>query len=519
VSERDPRARRRRRGLLGLAVAGALLGGAAAGAPASTAQEAGGEQVGDELFGGYELSSRANGIQVTYDMPGVMPISPILQVTVPEALATLSTGPSGYALSSVAFPGPLIADLGAVVALADDNAPEIPGYPLRAEAFFPSGPTEASEGSDGGPVMRSTTEAHATAANAEYSSFDADPLISAGQVISSSRSSIEDGSAVNRARTELTDVRILGGVLAIDSIVTDLVAANDGTGGATDGGTTVSGVRFLGLAATLDERGLVLAEAPPAEPSPAPHDPLGLGQATDGLDQVTGPINELLSEVLDQAVPQLNDLLVDAGIQVRLLEPVEQIGPGSASRSTGGLEVDIVYKGRDQDLLVELIRSIPPEMRQSLGPIPNPVNFLAENHEIDISLGHAAVSSVASPLFVVDIPPFAPAGVAAPTPPASPAVRSGSAGAPGFSTPTPGITGPASAPGSRSTSQAPIELATDPATALTSVGLPALLVLAVLLGSMAFGPASSRLADAVLAPTAGHCPQGLDRPPYPAPRE
>jgi hypothetical protein len=517
VSERDRTARRRRRGLLGLALAGALLGGSAAGAPASTAQEAGGEQVGDELFGGYELSSRANGVQVTYDMPGVMPISPILQVSVPEALATLSTGPSGYALSSVAFPGPLIADLGAVVALADENAPEIPGYPLRAEAFFPSGPTEASEGSDGGPVMRSTTEAHATTATAEYSSFDADPLISAGQVTSSSRSSIEDGRAVNRARTELTDVRILGGVLAIDSIVTDLVAANDGTGGATDGGTTVSGVRFLGLAATLDERGLVLAEAPPAEDGPVPHDPLGLGQVTDGLDQATGPVNELLSEVLDQAVPQLNDLLVEAGIQVRLLEPVEQIGPGSASRSTGGLEVDIVYEGRDQDLLVELIRSIPPEMRQSLGPIPNPVNFLAENHEFDISLGHAAVSSVASPLFVVDIPPFAPADVATPTPTASPSAGSGSAGAPGFSTPTPGITAPS--PGPRSTSQAPVELVTEPATALTSVGLPALLVLAVLLGSMAFGPASSRLADAVLAPTAGHCPQGLDRPPYPAPRE
>lgn len=516
MSERDHRGRRRR-GLLGLAVAGALLGGAAAGAPASIAQEGGGEQVGDELFGGYELSSRANGIQVTYDMPGVLPISPILQVSIPEALATLSTGPSGYALSSVAFPGPLIADFGAVLALADENAPEIPGYPLRAEAFYPSGPTEASEGADGGPVMRSTTEGNATTATTEYSSLDADPLVSVGQVTSSSRSSIEDGRAVNRARTELTDVLILGGVLAIDSIVTDLVAANDGNGAATDGGTTVSGVRFLGLAATLDERGLVLAEAPPAEDAPVPDDPLGLGQLTDGLDPATGPVNELLAEVLDQAVPQLNDLLGEAGIQVRVLEPVEQIGPGSASRSTGGVEVDLVYEGRDQDVMVDLIRSIPPEMRQSLGPIPNPVNFLAENHEIDISLGHAAVSSIASPLFVVDIPPFDPAGAAAPALPSTPATTSRTAGEPGFSTPAPGISAPA--PGSGSSSPTSVELTTEPATALTSVGLPALLVLAVVLGSMAFAPASSRLADAVLAPTAGHCPQGLDRPPYPAPRE
>ena len=77
---------------------------------------------------------------------------------------------------------------------------------------------------------------------------------------------------ITRSRVALNDVLILGGVIAIDSLVTDLVAAHDGLTGSTNGGTVASGVRFLGLAASLDQDGLVLDEAPPVE---GPGEPLG----------------------------------------------------------------------------------------------------------------------------------------------------------------------------------------------------------------------------------------------------
>jgi hypothetical protein len=501
--------RRIRRGLAGLLLAGSLLGAAAA-APPVRAQEAGGV-TGDEIFGGYTLTSRASGMQVTYDIPGALPISPIVQLSVPEALATLSSGPSGYGLASLAFPGPLVADLGTVIALAEENAPEVPGYPIRQEAFYPSGPTEAEEGTEDGTVMRAATEATASEALTRYTGMQAPPVVTAGSVVSASRSSIEDGRAVTRARTEITDVSILGGVVQIDSIVTDLVAANNGDEAASDGATVVSGVRFLGLAATLDERGLVLVEAPPAqEEGPVPGDALpGLGDLGGALQPVTDPLNEALREVLDQAVPSVNELLEAAGVTIEVLDPVESTDTGMISRSAAGVVVDVRYVGQDQGPLVDLVNTLPPDMRQALGPIPNPVNFLVETHVTTLSMGTASVTSTASPLFEVDIPPFqAPTDLDVP----AVGVPGSFGGGSGFSTPVPGVPG---AGGDGGTTTLP----TSPTSALLSGAVPAFLILALVMGAPLFAGGTSRLADNVLAPTDRSCPFGLDRVPDPAPAD
>jgi hypothetical protein len=502
-------ARRIRRGLAGLLLAGSLLGAAAA-APPVQAQDADGV-TGDEVFGGYTLTSRASGVQTTYDIPGALPVSPIVQLSVPEALATLSSGPSGYGLASLAFPGPLVADLGTVIALASEEAPEIPGYPIRQEAFFPSGPTEAEEGTDDGTLMRAVTDPTASEALARYAGMQAPPVVTAGNIVSASRSSIEDGRAVTRARTEITDVSILGGVVEIDSIVTDLVAANNGDESASDGATAVSGVRFLGLAATLDERGLVLAEAPPAEDGPVPGDGMpGLGDLGGALAPVTDPLNEALREVLDQAVPSVNELLEAAGVTIEVLDPVESTDTGMISRSAAGVVVDIRYVGQDQGPLVELVNALPPDMRQALGPIPNPVNFLVETHVTTLSLGTASVSSMASPLFEVDIPPFeAATDLDLPGVGTSPSF---SGGGPGFSTPVPQVP----RAGSRGAGGDSTTLSTSPTSALLSGAVPAFLILALVMGAPLFATGTSRLADNVLAPTDRSCPYGLDRVPDPA---
>jgi hypothetical protein len=505
--------RRIRRGLAGLLVAGSLLGGAAS-APPVQAQDAGGV-TGDEIFGGYTLTSRASGLQATYDVPGMLPVSPIVQLSVPEALATLSSGPSGYGLASLAFPGPLIADLGTVIALASDEAPEVPGYPIRQEAFYPSGPTEAEEGTDDGTMMRAATEPGASEALTRYAGMHAPPVVTAGNIVSASRSSIEDGRAVTRARTEVTDVSILGGVVQIDSIVTDLVAANNGEESGSDGATVVSGVRFLGLAATLDERGLVLAEAPAPQEGPVPGDALpGLGDLGGALQPGTDPLNQALREVLDQAVPSVNELLEAAGVTIEVLDPVESTDTGMVSRSAAGVVVDVRYVGQDQEPLVELVDALPPDMRQALGPIPNPVNFLVETHVTTLSLGTASVSSTASPLFEVDIPPFeAPMDLDLVAPGAP-----GSAGAgPGFSTPVPGV--PGAGGGGGPGSGGSTTLSTSPTSALLSGAIPAFLILALAMGAPLFAAGTSRLADNVLAPSDRSCPYGLDRVPDPAPAD
>ena len=88
----------------------------------------------------------------------------------------MNKSPSGYALASLVYPGPLLADLPTVLALGGfdqqtaplgDERPmtgDIPAYPIRAEAFYPSGPTSKTQDVGSAAETVSTTADAADAA-------------------------------------------------------------------------------------------------------------------------------------------------------------------------------------------------------------------------------------------------------------------------------------------------------------------------------------------------------------------
>ena len=91
------------------------------------------------------------------------------------------------------------------------------------------------------------------------------------------------------------------------------------------------------------------------------------------LSDLHGTRQDLLTQVLDQAVPQLNDVLADAGIQLRLLDPMDApVESGAARRISTGLSLTLTYEGKEQQALVDLINSIPAELKPALGPDPVP---------------------------------------------------------------------------------------------------------------------------------------------------
>src|SRR5687767_6612180 len=95
----------RRRALVQLMGAAALLGAGAV-APGAQAQEAPAEQTGELLFGTYDLEARGIGIEGSYEIEGLLPGgSPVLDLTMPETLARFASGPTGYGLASLAYPG------------------------------------------------------------------------------------------------------------------------------------------------------------------------------------------------------------------------------------------------------------------------------------------------------------------------------------------------------------------------------------------------------------------------------
>ena len=134
-----------------------------------------------------------------------------------------------------------------------------------------------------------------------------------------------------------------------------------------------------------------------------PASPLGTA-----LDPLLAPLQELTAPVQE---------LVVGGPRSGRPEPRRPPGRGRASRSTcsaatrwrptaapaafrsAGLSLTIAYKGKEQAQLQQLIESIPPELRPSLGPLPNPIAFLTENHIGGLTLGSATVSALASPPF------------------------------------------------------------------------------------------------------------------------
>lgn len=491
---------RRRSALLGLLMATSLLSLGTV-TPGARAQEP--AVAPEAIFGTYDLEARGLGVQATYLIEGVLPGgSPILDFGLPETLARFSTG-SGYGLASLAFPGGLLVNLPSLLEQTGQDASGIPEYPIKAEAFFPSGPTEVDESAEGGIVQRVVTGPLGVEAAGSFPGFGGAPAVEVETMRSVSRSAIEDGQAVSRTRVELGGVNVLGGVLVIDSVVTDLVAVHNGEVGTTAGGTEVSGVRFLGLAATLTEDGLVLDEAPPVE---GPGAPLGdlLDPLVGPLQDASAPVVDALTELLDQAVPQVDDLLAELGVEVSIVEPEEsEVTSGAVVRASSGLSITFTYAGRDQAALIDLIDSVPPDLKPNLGPIPFPLLFLTENHIGGLSLAPGSVSSLATPPF----PAFDPGDFAPPIDPGAVPPASGDFSSPAFSTPTPAI------PDATGTPDTPPGLdATEPIAGVLSGAIPALLVALVVLASPLFGLGSTRLADNVLAPVSTSCPTGADQP-------
>ena len=489
--------RRLRRPLLALAAAASLLGvgGVGGGAPAQ-AQDA--APTGESLFGNYALEARGLGVQVRYEVEGLLPGgSPILDFGVPESTARFGSGPTGYGLASLAYPGGLLVNLGSLVSQSGADGSQIPDYPLKAETFFPAGPLSSQSQALGNQSARSSdlgVEALGT-----YPGVDADPVITVGSVTSNSRASIEDGKAVSRTRVVLGGVKLLGGVITIDALETDLVAAHDGSTGSTDGGTRATGVRFLGLAAELTSDGLVLAPAPEAT---GPAAPLGtlLNPVLDPLAPLTGPVQELIKGVLDQAVPSLDEVLGAAGIHLELLGggPVT-LDSGASAFQSSGLAITFTYKGTEQAELGQLIESIPPDLRPNVGPLPNPISFLLNNHIASLTLGSGSVSALASSPFDSDLggdvdlgefPSFTDVGT--------------DFGSPGFETPVPDV---GSSEGTGDLGGA--------ISAIASGAVPAIALLLLVAGAGFMGIATTRLADNVLAPVSTSCPSGLDQPPAP----
>jgi hypothetical protein len=208
-------------------------------------------------LGGYQGTSQGDGLHAFYNPAGVLPISPPIDAGVPDAYATIASGPATFARASAADPGDLLANPDA---LLSQGAPPpykpgtVPAYPYRAKASSGTGPSDDSSPAPGLDA-RANADDTGSAATATMPGSSTPAVATFGTMTSTATTTTDGGTVTVHARSEISNLNVLG-VLTIGSVVTDLTATSDGSAVALSGGTVVSGAAVLGTPVAIDGNGV-----------------------------------------------------------------------------------------------------------------------------------------------------------------------------------------------------------------------------------------------------------------------
>ncbi|HEX4539787.1 MAG TPA: choice-of-anchor P family protein [Acidimicrobiia bacterium] len=310
---------RRRRGRSMLAAGLVLV--ATGGVGLATTLTAHADQSGTSAFGGYSITATAPGVEVTEDEPSAQ-AHPEAQGAVPETSSLLSSGPVGYALSTVAWPGATGANggqlvsllfpgpAGAVVPVPDAVTGLVKGeaslldYPIRAEARTGTSP-DASYNQVPAADLTAHADANRVEGLAQLKGADQPGGATYGTMRSDSASTLTNNQAKAVASSTVDNIVLAGGAVKIASVSSTAQAVSDGSKSTTSGGTTVADMTIGGQRAYFDQTGVHAGAA---------------GQ----------PANAAADQILNQA-------LAGFGMKTFVGAPQSQTGGATASYTAGSL--------------------------------------------------------------------------------------------------------------------------------------------------------------------------------------
>jgi hypothetical protein len=407
-------------------------------------------------FAGFDMGSKATAVQLVFDSPSLgVPATPSGELNLAFSEATFKSGPSGYGLGSVLWPGQVVAALppfiiGIIEEQAMQDIPlDLPTYPVRAETFYPAGPQDSSF-QLGTLVMSSKAHDTFTEANSHLNSFAFPGIIDLGTQTSMTSTGFDTAGAVSIAEAAVSDLSIQG-VLTIDGITTRATARSDGKKGTVAGKTTVTGAQVAGIDVVIDNEGVRVAGS-------------------------EGPGTAVAQQAVNQALAQ-------SEISIELAQPIDTIAGPSATRALGGIIVTM-----KSGPLNAIIALLPPDIRKQ---ITDNITF---DQVFSVSIAPAVVTAGAG-LGADAIQPPVDTG------PVPPAINTGDTTTPtDVAVDTPTDTGVSTAP----TASAPVTLRSD------FEGVPLWLVIMLLLIALALSRPLVMAADRLFAArgVAGACPQG-----------
>lgn len=325
-------------------------------------------------FAGFDMGTKATAVQLVFDSPSLgVPANPTGELNLAYSEATFKSGPSGYGLGSILWPGQVVAALPPfIIEMIEEQAGQdivpvdLPTYPVRAETFYPAGPQDSSF-QLGTLVMSSKAHDTFAEANAHLNSFAFPGIINLGTQTSMTSTGFDPAGAVSMAEAAVNDLSIQG-VLTIDGVVTRATARSDGRKGSVAGTTSIVGAEVAGTPVIIDNEGVKVADQ-------------------------TGPGVAAAQQAVNQALAQ-------AGISVELAAPVDTIAGPSATRALGGVIVTM-----RSEPLNAVLALLPPDIRKQ---ITDQITF---DQTFSISIAPAVVSAGAglgidqAPPIDVGVPP------------------------------------------------------------------------------------------------------------------
>jgi hypothetical protein len=259
----------------------------------------------------FEISTAARAVQLFSDDGSGARSA---EVEVPESTADLGSGPSGRAFSSIAWPGPLVGNLGSLVRVLQPTLPESVSAlndPVRAEATMGQDPPTVSfnlpDVSMTATASEQLVEARATVGTVTGEASPTNGFTTFGSA------SLQGGLPRGTASASVSGLSLAGGLVRIGAVTSKATATSDGAKGTGSASTQIAGLEIAGFRLGIDHTGLQIGDT-------------------------STPVNAIVNQVVQQA-------LSAAGIQLSIGVPTTVVDGASVRAVAPALVVTIASAG------------------------------------------------------------------------------------------------------------------------------------------------------------------------------
>ncbi len=338
-----------------------------------TVVPAGPVSAADPVLGGYTATVSASPVTVRIYEPVIpLPTSPQAEGDVAFSQVSTSTGPSVLSVASALWPGAGLGDgfgtISETLGLGAQN------YPVVARATFPGGQHEATNDMGVATMTVTAGEKGGTAVATTGQQFPVTEVLSAGQVSSTTTTTLTDTRITAKAVATASDLVLGGGVIRVQGVNAESTASSGALTATSVGRSVVTGLSIAGTEFVVDEAGLHVAGSATEIPGiPA--------EVADGLAQlgiaVSGPAE---MHAVDGADASWESYALQISIDTRVLRDA--------------LSGVVPYR----DLYNELIGMLPPELQEVLN---NPMvpSLVELGPKVVYNLGVVRASTSGSPFF------------------------------------------------------------------------------------------------------------------------